>query len=407
MGDAPIRDSRAESERDAPAPTTEIAPPSGNDAVSPASQQPPLPASTGDAASPPQSTPSSTPVTATARVTEVRSETGSLAGGGATPASPKPPSETSAVASTARETPDTRVSTSSAKETAKKQSKDGEPSFLSRIGDWCVPRLVHGILRMCWIECSVDEVADRKQDHTPPAPVGQLDTRVLETALDVAWRVNERDAARQSAVDEKVKWLFALIVIVGTFTAGFVEFKSSKYVLTFGAASIAILSVAGFLTVWYFGVKKSASASLEAPGLLTAPEGEQAKHRLLEHLRTVSAFNGARTRFDVDVYRAALRLVAVGTLAVILTFVARMLAPENDDIVAKLRGDPDLLRELRGPQGERGRAGKQGPPGEDGSDGVAGPAGPKGDQGAAGVCNCPPATSTVPTTAPTPVDAAN
>jgi len=260
---------------------------------------------------------------------------------------------------------------------------------------------------MCWIECSVDEVADRKQDHTPPAPVGQLDTRVLETALDVAWRVNERDAARQSAVDEKVKWLFALIVIVGTFTAGFVEFKSSKYVLTFGAASIAILSVAGFLTVWYFGVKKSASASLEAPGLLTAPEGEQAKHRLLEHLRTVSAFNGARTRFDVDVYRAALRLVAVGTLAVILTFVARMLAPENDDIVAKLRGDPDLLRELRGPQGERGRAGKQGPPGEDGSDGVAGPAGPKGDQGAAGVCNCPPATSTVPTTAPTPVDAAN
>jgi hypothetical protein len=289
----------------------------------------------------------------------------------------------------------------SVRESAVVATKADKPSLLSRISGWFVPRLIHKILRMCFIECSVQEVADRKQEHTPPTPADRLDTKVLETALDVAWRVNDQDAARQSAVDEKVKWLFALIVIVGTFTAGVVELDSSKYVLASGAAAVAVLSVAGWLTVWYFGVKNSANASLESSGLLNAPEAE-AKQQVLDHLRRVSAFNGARTRFDVDVYRASLRLVAIGALAVIFTFGARLFT-EQDDLAAKLRGDPKLLRELRGPQGDPGKDGadgKDGPPGKDGQEGAMGPAGPKGDSGPAGTCNCSPVTGAAPSTPP-------
>lgn len=284
-------------------------------------------------------------------------------------------------------------------------SQRDESSRLSRFGNRAVLRSVYTILRLCRVDYSLKEVQDRKQDHSVPDPPDGLESDVLEIALDCAWRVNEQDLARQSVIDEKVKWLFALIVIVETFTTGVVTWDSSTLVLVFGLPSILIFVMAGFLTVWYFGVKSIGSLSLDSARLLSAADKAQARHGLLQHLRRISAFNAARTRFDVDIYRAALRLVAIGVVVVVMTLLVRVFAPPEDDVVSKLRANPDLLRELRGPQGEPGKVGEKGPPGETGKAGDVGPAGARGEpgeQGAAGVCNCQPGTAKAPRPGPLP-----
>ncbi len=241
---------------------------------------------------------------------------------------------------------------------------------------------VHRLMRMCFRSYEAEEVRDRRQhNETEPMALGK---KVLDASLDVAWKMSDRDTARQHTVDEKVKWLFALVVVVATFTAGMVTLNSSTPVLVAGVVALLLLCLSGSLTVWYFGVKAHADVRVDED-LLAAANADVAKVVLLGKLIRTSGFNTARCNFDADVYRSALRLAAVGSLAVVVTVLARLAVPPEDDVLARLRGDPDLIRELRGPQGPAGADGWQGPLGP------AGAVGPKGDQGPAGPpgsCDC-------------------
>jgi hypothetical protein len=245
-------------------------------------------------------------------------------------------------------------------------------------------------MRMCFCPYDAEEVRARQQKYRPPDQPGEASTpEGIAAALEVAWKRSERDIARQQTVDDKIKWLFAFIVVVATFTAGMVSLDSSKPVLVVGVVALLLLALSAFLTVWYFGLKNHYAVAVT--DTLLCANANDAKKEVLHQLARGSAFNDARCRFDADVYRTALRLVSVGLVAVVLTVVARLFAPTPDDTIAKLRGDKALMNDLRGPQGPEGKPGQPGPtgpPGTSGNDGSAGSAGQKGDPGPPGACSC-------------------
>lgn len=251
--------------------------------------------------------------------------------------------------------------------------------------------VVCGVLRLCFRRYEASEVQSRSQNYVPPEhDWGSVKDDVISTAIDTGWRQAERDSARQATVDDKVKWLFALIVVVATFTAGMVGAHPATPILVISLIALAIHLVAGFLTVWYFGVKSYGAAQVNTKMLL-APTQSRAKQVLLCEIMRSSAFNSARCSFDTDVYRAALRLVAVGVVAMLTAFSLTVIFPSTNELVdplLRLRGDPVLIRDLTGPAGPPGERGARGETGLQGPEGRIGPAGPQGPEGPPGECPC-------------------
>lgn len=165
-------------------------------------------------------------------------------------------------------------------------------------------------------------------------------------------------------------------MILSTFVTGMFASAPSVPLLISGTIALVTLLAAGFLAVWYFGVK--AHDYPEVGKVLAATNANEAKVALLNDLAGVAEFNRKRCSFDVEVYLAIMRIVSVGVIAAIASVAVRFTAPPGDAVVTRLRGDKNLIRELRGPQGATG------------SNGAQGPAGPKGEPGASGTCPCLP-----------------
>ena len=79
---------------------------------------------------------------------------------------------------------------------------------------------------------------------------------------------------------------------------------------------------------------------------------------------------------------AAFSILVVLVTVMIYAFMGK--TPTTEDVVAKLRSDPELLKLLRGPEGKKGERGAIGP------EGLRGPQGPPGATGPTGAQAAPP-----------------
>ncbi|MCP3065814.1 hypothetical protein LXT21_44310 [Myxococcus sp. K38C18041901] len=203
----------------------------------------------------------------------------------------------------------------------------------------------------------------------------------LEIALLTATRIEAAEDASRKLVDEKARWLLGVVLVLLPIVVGLAT--TFPPLVSLISLVVALpLAWAGLLLLWYFGVDVKMMVAL-SDDLLMAGRKQTALRELIDSIDRCVRHNAAATDFFVDVFRAARRMV--GTAVALMVFVAIGAAvyrtiPDPNDVVTRLRGDPSLVRLLRGSTGEPGPKGEQGPTGARGPQGVPGPP---------GKCGCP------------------
>jgi hypothetical protein len=240
----------------------------------------------------------------------------------------------------------------------------------------------HGLLWLCRIDCTADEVRDgRYPRKTQPLNREGATKDGATEALALAVRLEQGEQARRTMVQDKAKWLFTLAAGLLTLFSGMLVRRPTWYGVV-GVVLVALpLLLATLLLIRFFGTERRSTPEVDQ-ALLTAV-GEKAQLESLDSHLLALAYNAGATDFLVDLYRASRRLAAVALCGVSMLAVATVVAPTSNSLVEEVRGNPDLVRLLRGPEGPQGDAGALGPVG------AQGPAGPAGPTGQAGSCPCP------------------
>jgi hypothetical protein len=257
-------------------------------------------------------------------------------------------------------------------------------------------RLTHRMLRLCLIDCTIGEVREQRYPRSVDAidHVAATDEGVKE-ALFVAIRNELSEQARRTAVQDKAKWLFTLAAGLITLFSGVLAERPTWF-SALGFVFVGLpLVIATLLLLRFFGVGRYSVPVVDS-ALLTAVTSKEAQIESLEGLLLAQSYNAGAIDYLVDLYRVSQRLVAVAVSLVVALAVATILVPSSSSLVKEIRGNPDLVRLLRGPEGQPGPGGipgpsgtpgvtgPQGPPGPPGMPGVAGPQGPAGPRGPAG-----------------------
>jgi hypothetical protein len=242
-------------------------------------------------------------------------------------------------------------------------------------------RLTHRLMRMCDVDCSLDEV--REGVYPRRKTVVSRETASDEgarEALALAIRLDLGEQARRLMVQDKAKWLFTLAAGVLTLFSGMLA-RRPVWFSALGVALVAVpLLMVVLLLVRFFGTERRSMPAID-DALLSAT-GKGALLESLESQLAATEFNARATDFLVDLYRASRRLAAVALSGIVVVVMVIVVAPTSNSLVEELRGNPDLVRLLRGPEGAPG------PRGLEGGLGPVGPRGPPGDRGPPASCLC-------------------
>lgn len=239
----------------------------------------------------------------------------------------------------------------------------------------------HSLLWLCRIDCTANEVRDgRYPRETQPLDRQKATDEGAKEALALAIRLEQGEHARRTMVQDKAKWLFTLAAGLLTIFTGMLVRRPTWYGVL-GVVLVALpLLFATLLLLRFFGIERRSTPVVDAA--LLGATGKAAQLESLESHLVASAFNSGATDFLVDLYRASRRLAAVALCGVVALAVATVAAPTSNSLVEEVRGNPDLVRLLRGPEGP------QGPQGAAGANGPVGPQGQTGPSGPAGACGC-------------------
>jgi hypothetical protein len=241
--------------------------------------------------------------------------------------------------------------------------------------------VTYGVMRLCQIDCTADEVRDGRY---PPRPVQPFDRSKAtdegsKEGLALAIYLDQGEHARRITVQDKARWLFTLAAAVLTLFSGMLVRRPTWFGLL-GVVLVALpLLLTTLMLLRFFGTETRSTALIDSS--LIEAAGSSVHLEALERHSRATAFNAGATDFLVDLYRASHRLTTFALCGVVVVSVATMLAPTSNTLVEEVRGNPDLIRLLRGPEG---------PEGKQGDVGAVGPAGPQGPSGAIGRCSCPP-----------------
>jgi hypothetical protein len=227
-------------------------------------------------------------------------------------------------------------------------------------------------LVLCGIECSLKSVRERRYDKAPPLP--ELASLSPSDALRDAAKGELTSAEnRRKTVDDKARMLLTLVGLLIPVTATLASRITWPAVIV---VPLMCFLFSALLLIGYLGVGKGIQPmlSVEEAGY----EEEALKQQMIYDALSSARVTEQATDFLVDVYRAGLRALFVGLLCVVGIAVAAYVRPSDatDRIIRQLRSDPELLRELRGPEGSPGPTGPAGPQGKPGPQGPAGPQGP-------------------------------
>jgi hypothetical protein len=230
------------------------------------------------------------------------------------------------------------------------------------------------LLRVLGLECTVEQLRARTYEHPLDLPAESA-IRPTETLVSAAESEYERAESRRKAVDDKARMLLTLVGLLVPLTATLASrlewpaISLLPLVLFFVSAGI----MTGYLAVG------SAMLPRVSPVEATYDDENLKRALVLDNLRSARS-NDNRTSFLVDVYRAGLRAFILGLVLVAAIAAIALVSPTDgpSQLIERIRRDPDLCEQLRGPAGPPGEAGARG------DAGPAGPIGPKGDPGPAG-----------------------
>jgi len=221
------------------------------------------------------------------------------------------------------------------------------------------------VLRVFRIECSLEQVRRRKYEQQG-TPYGTDELIPSNALLDAASGELNHAENRRKAIDEKARMLLTMVGILVPLT---VVSAAALLWPVLIIVPLACFLISALVLIGYLAVGQVMTPRLNPEELLY---DERRLQRQLIIDRIQSAHDTERgTDFLVDIYRAALRALCAGlvALAVIAAVAYRPASDYSSEVVRRLRSDPELLRVLRGPQGFRGPTGPPGVPGPEGPPG--------------------------------------
>ncbi|HXI12027.1 MAG TPA: hypothetical protein VNM92_05210 [Thermoanaerobaculia bacterium] len=238
---------------------------------------------------------------------------------------------------------------------------------------WLADAIFWILLRLCVVECSFQQVRDRKYKFPLDLP-DPTTMQISDTLSDAAASELDRVESRRKGVDDKARMLLTLVSLLVTLTATFAVRLEWPW-LALGPLLCFLASAA--LMTGYIAVGGGMIPRLD-PSEATLAEDDLKKVLVVDLLRSARDAQNT-THFLVDVYRAGLRAFIVGLLCAVgiaMLSLVRTPVDSMSRVIQQLRGDTALRNELRGPPGAPGPIGPAGPVGPTGNTGPMGPQGP-------------------------------
>ncbi len=233
--------------------------------------------------------------------------------------------------------------------------------------------VVWALLRLALIDCTLEEVKNKiyrpsgKPDDESEGNDFKSDD-VLEVARGYSEDKVKRMEERRTRVDDKLERLLILNGIATTVLSGLTMSATVLYM-------IPILLLVSSTVLVAFGLSVHRFQEVYLTRDEASKSEAEIKRALLKASLVSTKANSLTVDFMVDCFRAALRLLVAAILVTLLVLgAARLLSQQSDpnELVTRLRANPDLIRVLRGPEGQPGPRGPAGLAGHDGRDGLNG-----------------------------------
>lgn len=277
--------------------------------------------------------------------------------------------------------PTTEVSEPSVPTGSSVQNKVGIVEGAGSVPAW----IEWAILRVFFIDCTSEEVRQRRYSHDVQEPLpGLLTLQGSDELLDLAKGIYGQTEKRKATIDDKCKTIMTVSSISLPLISAILPQLPSP---ALGVVPLLFVFLAAFLVLVQLNVGSSSYPSLDTN--LAGLEPEPQKKSLIASYLVSARFNDCCTDFNVDVFRAARRSLILGlfSLVAIAGFGGLLgMSSQSDEarLVQRLRSEPDLIELLRGPRGEVGKTGLPGPKGNRGETGPLGPRGARGEPGPPG-----------------------
>lgn len=261
--------------------------------------------------------------------------------------------------------------------------------LLIRVVTWLEWRL----LRLFFIDCSLEEVRERRYIDTPKGAAevpGMMDVEDSDDFLGLAKEVFDQSEKRKATIDDKCKTVLTISSISMAIITALLPRLPLPYL---GIIPLFFIFASAFLVLVHLNVSRFRYPKLDAE-YARLDATTRKKRRITDYIKD-ARWNESVIDFHVDVYRASNRSLRLGLFILLLLAVVGSIfgSTSEERAIQMLRADPRLIRVLqgpkgdpgpKGPQGEAGQPGPKGDPGPHGAKGETGPPGPKGDSGAPG-----------------------
>lgn len=223
-------------------------------------------------------------------------------------------------------------------------------------------RIVWILMRRFDVECSLEEVCERRYIHpgkSDPRP-DVTSVQAVDKVLEFARETYERAEKRKALIDDKNKVFLGISAILLPLITAIIPRLPYPFV---GILPLIFLFVTAYLILIHFGVGIYTFPELKA-NQITGSEDEIKKLLIAEYYESANV-NNDRLDFYVDLFRVARRSLMLGLFFLVVIAIHgawpnASLNSEEERIVKKLRSDERLINLLRGPKGDPG------PPGEPG-----------------------------------------
>lgn len=255
--------------------------------------------------------------------------------------------------------------------------------LLIRVVTWLEWRL----LRLFFIDCSLEEVRERRYIAAPNGAAvvpGMMDVEDSDDFLGLAKEVFDQSEKRKATIDDKCKTVLTISSISMAIITSLLPRLPLPYL---GIIPLLFIFASAFLVLVHLNVSRFRYPKLDAE-YARLDASTRKKRRIIDYLKD-ACWNESVIDFHVDVYRASNRALRLGLLILLLLAVVGSIFGSimEERAIQVLRADPKMVRLLQGPQGEtgpQGPKGETGPPGPKGDPGPSGPSGYSGPSGAKG-----------------------
>jgi len=270
---------------------------------------------------------------------------------------------------------------STASEPGSSSGGDPHTTWVERLLIRVVTWLEWLLLRLFFIDCSLEEVRERRYIAAPNeaavAP-GMMDVEDSNDFLSLAKEVFDQSEKRRATIDDKCKTVLTISSISMAIIAALLPRLPLPYL---GIIPLIFIFASAFLVLVHLNVSRFRYPKLDAEHA-RLDAATRRRRRIADYLKD-ARWNDSVINFHVDVYRASNRALRLGLLILMLLAVVGGIVGSTTEerVIQMLRAEPKMIQLLQGPKGDPGPAGPKGEIGPPGPKGDFGPPGPKDDPG--------------------------